>query len=172
MPGAFAPNFQPGEMRTANAPTTVQAALADLSWMLQGVRDAVGGIPMAVSSTYRTPEGNAALSGASDTSQHLDGTAADFVPVGVTLFTFMSRFLEAERQGKIPNYGQLVVYPYSVKPHIHISLATRGTVREKLVKLREPGYGPFQLNLLGAVGGGVIILILVAVALFLFRKGI
>jgi hypothetical protein len=169
MARTFAPNFTPGELGAANAPTTVQAALLDLSWLLQGVRDAVG-VPMRITSGYRTPERNAAVGG-SPTSQHVDGTAADFVPQGITTFTFMTRFLKAEREGRIPNYGQLILYPYT-SDHIHISLATRGTLRQQLVKLSESGYAPFRLSMLGATSSGFVILILAALAFFLFRKGI
>lgn len=54
-----------------------------LAATLEEVRNAVGG-PILVSSGYRSPEVNAALPGASPTSAHMDGLAADITAPGLT----------------------------------------------------------------------------------------
>lgn len=53
---------------------------AALSTLLDQIRDAWGG-PIRVVSGYRTPEWNRRVGGAKD-SQHVDGRAADIVPIG------------------------------------------------------------------------------------------
>lgn len=53
-----------------------------LLWILQNVRDHFGK-PVVITSGYRTPAYNANLSGASSTSYHMQGRAADFVVSGV-----------------------------------------------------------------------------------------
>lgn len=174
MPRAFAPNFPDSEpgMNLQGAPLAVVTAAAETSWLLQAVRDQVK-VPLDVTSLYRTPERNAALPGASDTSQHMDGTAADFVPVGISLYTFAVRFLEAERAGKIPLYGQLIFYPFTSQ-HVHISLPTRTSRRAKLIKTREgTGFVSFSLQALraGVASVATIAVVVLAGLYLLARKG-
>ena len=50
--------------------------------MLEDVRDLLGGIPVLVSSGYRSPQLNAVIAGSSPTSAHMAGLAADFIAPG------------------------------------------------------------------------------------------
>lgn len=139
-------HFTEEELRGAGAPVAVRANLGRLARELLEPLRAVLGVPLRVTSGYRAPEHNAAVGG-SETSQHMDGTAADISPVGLSLYDAAQRIDAAELAGTMPLYGQLIYYPYTTG-HIHVSLATRGKVREKLVKLggETGGYAKFNLG--------------------------
>ena len=65
-------------LRIDNTPgTTAMHALQRLSELLEEVRDVLGGVPILISSGYRSAALNAAVGG-SATSAHLLGLAADF----------------------------------------------------------------------------------------------
>lgn len=55
--------------------------LKALAAMLEDVRRVLGHVPIFISSGYRNPQVNAAIGGA-DTSQHIQGAAADFTAPG------------------------------------------------------------------------------------------
>lgn len=139
-------HFSEEELRGVGAPVDVRANLSRLARELLEPLRAVLGVPIRVTSGYRSPERNEAVGG-SDTSQHMDGTAADLSPVGLSLQETARRILAAEAAGTMPRYGQLIFYPYTTG-HLHISLPTRGKVGEKLVKLggESGGYAKFTLG--------------------------
>lgn len=129
---------------SAGAPTAVRSNLTALAKLLESFRTAFG-VPLAVTSGYRDPAHNAAVGGV-ETSQHLDGTAADVSPVGLSLYEAAKRIDAAEASGALAPYGQVIFYPYTTG-HIHISLATRGTRGQKLVKLGGETGGYAKLDL-------------------------
>ena len=135
------PHFSRRELNYDAAPPAVKANLVRLAEFLEDVR-AVLGVPLRVTSAYRTPAKNASLTGASATSQHLDGTAADVVPVGMDVPGAVSKLLGAGMQAR---WGQLIVYPY--KGHVHLSLPTRGTTGAMLAQVSpdssRPRYVPY-----------------------------
>lgn len=139
-------HFSERSLGAEQAPGSVVPVLQRTAMLLESVRSAVGDVPLRVTSGYRSPLDNARVGGA-ERSQHTDGSAVDFVPVGLSTYDFMARFLAAERAGKVDTYGQLILYPFTTG-HIHISLPTRGKQGQKLVKTKEGGYVLFSLSLL------------------------
>jgi len=138
------PHFTDVELGAIGAPVAVQSNLTRLAGLLESFRQ-VWGVPVKVDSGYRSAEHNAAVGGV-ETSQHLDGTAADVVPLGLSLYEAAAKVDAAERVGALAPYGQLIFYPYTTG-HVHVSLPTRGKVREKLVKLGGETGGYAKLNL-------------------------
>jgi len=144
MPYANAPHFSESELGGTNAPAAVRSNLSELAALLESFRRALD-VPLRVTSGYRTPAHNEQVGGVS-TSQHLDGTGADVVPVGLSLYEAALRIEQAERAGQLPVWGQVIYYPYTTG-HIHISLPTRGARNEKLVKLGGETGGYAKLDL-------------------------
>ena len=138
-------HFSEEELRGVGAPVSVRSNLATLARDLLEPLRAVLGVPITVTSGYRDPTRNAAVGG-SDTSQHMDGTAADISPNGLSLAEVARRVDAAEKSGRMPPYGQLIYYPYTTG-HVHISLPTRGKRGEKLVKLggESGGYATYNV---------------------------
>lgn len=129
-PGALiTPHFSRRELNYDAAPATVRANLETLARLLEDVRAALGNVPLRVTSGYRAPASNAAVAGASATSQHLDGTAADVVPVGVSLTRAMASLAASPIRQR---WGQVIAYPFGT--HLHIALPTRGAVGQMLVQ--------------------------------------
>lgn len=91
----------------------VQCNLIDLCFeVLEPVRKLLG-CPIVVSSGYRSYEVNQAVGG-KETSQHLDGNAADIIPKSGDLMTNYQRIKDSAIQ-----YDQLILEP----GWIHISTA-------------------------------------------------
>jgi len=154
--------FTPSEIRNLRA----TAALA------QTFRDALG-VPMDVSNGLRRPAHNAAVTGSSNTSQHMDGTALDFVPRGISQLEAYRRIKAAKKAGKLPTWGELIFYPFPLpnasSGHLHLSLPTRKERDVIMVRINEaenagakyaaltsswlarfPGYGNLALILVAA----------------------
>lgn len=121
-------HFSRRELNYDAAPPTVRVNLEALARLLEDVRAAIGA-PLRVTSGYRSVATNAGTAGASATSQHLDGTAADVVPVGVDPLEAMRRLEASPVRSR---WGQVIAYPYGT--HLHIALPTRGKVGEMLVQ--------------------------------------
>lgn len=140
------PHFTRGELNYDAAPATVRANLEALAGFLERVRQYLGK-PLRVTSGYRSPSTNAALAGASATSQHVDGTGADVVPVGMSVGEAAQRLSGSPLRGE---WGQLIVYPLG-GDHLHIGLPTRGKVGEMLVQTSgdeaRPVYAPYSPTL-------------------------
>ena len=83
---------------------------------------AILGVPLEVTSAYRSPEHNAAVGGASD-SDHVTGLAADVVPVGMTKLEAYRRLQSANEAGRLPPFDQLIYY--ALDDHVHIGLGSR-----------------------------------------------
>lgn len=87
--------------------------------VLQPLRNILG-VPMSISSSYRSPARNASVGGA-DHSQHEDATAVDFYAGGgMTQDAVYAAVLQAQHMGQMPDFGQMIFYEDT--GHIHISL--------------------------------------------------
>jgi len=120
----------------AGAPPEARANLTSLAQVLEVAR-ARGGVPLRVTSGYRSRAYNAAVGGSS-TSQHLTGSAADFVPVGVSLAEWANRVAPSLDPA---SFGQLILYPWT-QGHAHLSLPNRASGRrgELLVEVGRNDY--------------------------------
>lgn len=98
------------------------------------------GLRLRVGSAYRAPAVNAATPGASATSQHVEGEAADLTVDGLTAVELAQVVLEMG----LP-YDQLIVYAPERGGHVHISIETEGTNREeRLMAPKQGGYRPWN----------------------------
>jgi len=133
------PHFTARELNVEGAPTAVRVNAQRVAELLERVRAALGNKPVTVTSGYRPPARNAAAGGAS-TSQHLDGSAADFKVAGYGRAELARALEAAAAAGKLGEFGQLIVYPYTTG-HAHISLPRAGKRNgEVLRKLVGEGY--------------------------------
>lgn len=96
--------------------------------VLEPMRDIVG--PLKINSGFRTPEVNEAIPGHATHSQHMDGNAADVVPLNMGLMDAFQRVKASD----VP-YDQLILEP----TWIHISCApkSRGPRRQTLRMRRD-----------------------------------
>ncbi len=148
------PHFTRAELNYNGAPTaTVRANLQQLAELLEDVRAALG-VPLRVTSGYRSPATNAATAGASATSQHLDGSAADVVPVGMPLDVALRRLVASTVRAR---WGQLIAYPVT-GGHLHIALPNRQSSGEMLVQVSTdstaPRYVPYTTTAVAASAPG------------------
>ncbi len=123
-------NTPPPEAR-ANLEVLVRYVLDPLRWAL--------GVPVRITSGYRTPAVNEAVGG-SPTSQHMLGEAADVMVRGYTaeqLATVVVRL-------GLP-FDQLIWYDLERGGHVHVSLTTRRPNRgETLHAPAASGYLPWR----------------------------
>jgi zinc D-Ala-D-Ala carboxypeptidase len=134
----LAPNFTFGELTTTSHTGLIPSLRAEagkepvlgrlrmLAALLQGVRGLIGA-PMRVTSGYRSVALNRAIGGSSRRSQHMTGSAADFVcPAGPQLDEVFAVIVQAMRDGSLPYPVGQVINERSGGAHwIHISLANR-----------------------------------------------
>lgn len=163
-------HFSRSELRYDAAPVAYRGNLEELAALLERVR-AVVGVPLAVTSGYRAPAANAALAGASSTSQHLTGSAADFRPVGISVEEFLRRL---SASGFDLAGSQLIVYPLG-SDHVHLGLPRPGAGRVLVQVSRvasAPQYLPVTLGDSVAVyrewraqRGATVLLVLVALVI-------
>lgn len=135
----LSPHFLASELR-ADLPSATAGIIENcrrVADYLEVIREALGNVPLKVTSGYRPPEYNAAVGGA-PTSSHQDGLAADFVPLGGgTMYQYYQRLSAAG----LPSFDQLIYYP--VQGHIHLGLGP-AMRREVRIKLYEgPGGTPY-----------------------------
>lgn len=121
----LSPHFSEAELTVGlpadtPVPAAVRANAVALTGLLEAVRSAIG-VPLEVTSWYRTAEHNGEVGGVSH-SQHLIGAAADVLAQGSAIGDSLDRFLAAQRAGAIPGFGQAIFYPG--RGHIHLSTRT------------------------------------------------
>ena len=143
MSGNLTPHFTRAELNYDAAPSmAIRAHLERLAAFLEDVRATLG-VPLRITSGYRSPATNANTAGASATSQHMDGTAADVVPIGLSLDAALRRLVASPLRGR---WGQVIAYPVT-GGHLHIALPTRGDVGAMLVQVSPdqtaPRYVPY-----------------------------
>lgn len=109
-------------------PNLAELALA----LLEPVRILLG-VPLHINSGYRSPEVNAAIGGAT-TSAHMEGRAADFVPIGRNI---LEAFHDLRIAEGLP-YDQLI---FECAAWIHIAIAPDHVEprREALLASGGPG---------------------------------
>ena len=122
--GAFIPDVTP----------TVAANLQTLATVLESVRGSLG-VPLRITSGFRPPAKNSAVAGASGSS-HLDGLAADFVPVGLSQYAAY----RALQSSPAPAWDQIIYYP--VQGHIHLGLGSRMRREVRIALSSDPGGTP------------------------------
>lgn len=110
--------------------------------VLEPVRSLLG-VPLRVSSGYRSEEVNRRVGG-SPRSQHMRGEAADVVPVGIDIAQAMADLADAVR-GSGLQVDQAIVYPHARTPFLHLSYRLAGPNRGELLMSAAPGGhgGPF-----------------------------
>ena len=111
-------------------PSHVAALTSLCLHVLEPIRTLLG-VPLRVTSGFRSSAVNAAIKGAAG-SQHLKGEAADIVPVGMDVETAMARIAAA----RIP-VDQLIVYPRG--GFIHVSYAAGKAQRRQLLRSDAAG---------------------------------
>lgn len=115
------------------APSHVAALTSLCLHVLEPIR-ALLGVPLRVTSGFRSSAVNAAIKGAAG-SQHLKGEAADIVPVGMDVQTAMAKIVAA----RLP-VDQLIVYPRG--GFLHVSYrATRANRGDLLRSAASGGSG-------------------------------
>lgn len=103
--------------------------------VLEPARAALG-VPIRVTSGFRSAAVNAAIGG-SRSSQHMLGEAADFVPVGFPggVEAAMARLASEIRAGRLV-VDQLIVYPSG--GFLHVSYTERSANRGELLRSAAP----------------------------------
>jgi len=111
--------------------------LADLCRdVLEPVR-ALLGVPLRVNSGYRSAAVNRIIGG-SRTSQHMQGLAADVVPVGMDAEEAMQKIAAEVRAGRLPRLGQAIIY---ASGFIHLSLDAEKPRQQLLRSASRGGSG-------------------------------
>lgn len=144
MPTMLSPNFSAEELsvkwngdESGPVPSSVLPLLAKLAGQLQQFRDAIGA-PFRVTSGYRSAGHNAVVPGSSETSDHVNGRAADGYFVGPSMWQVYSKVRTLQKASAMMAFDQLIFYPQTTG-HIHIGFGPRmrGQV---LVKLKDGKY--------------------------------
>lgn len=84
-------------------PANVQRNITELAKNLQVLRDAVG-LPIRITSGYRSPEHNASVGGAK-ASTHLTGKGADFAVIGMSPSRVVEVIERLIQEGKMKQGG-------------------------------------------------------------------
>jgi hypothetical protein len=141
---SLSPNFTLAELtRTGTGlpnepqPSHVAALTSLCLHVLEPIR-ALLGVPLRVTSGFRSSQVNAAIKGAAG-SQHMLGEAADIVPVGMDVQTAMAKIAAA----RLP-VDQLIVYPAG--SFLHVSYRATRANRGELLKSAAAGGsgGPYS----------------------------
>lgn len=103
--------------------------------ILEPTRELLGN-PMVIDSGFRSPAVNVAVGSTSKHSDHLDGNAADFVPLGMDLRAAFDRI----RTSDIP-FKQVII---ECGAWIHISRGDDAPQREALLAYGGPGNWTYE----------------------------
>lgn len=119
----------PGAEQVENLERLCETLLEPVRWMLSA--------PLRVNSGFRSPALNEAVGGAHN-SAHMDGRAADVVPISVNLRTAFDRI----RATQLP-YDQVII---ECNAWIHLAIARKGEAprRQALVAVGGPGNWHYQ----------------------------
>lgn len=119
------------------------------------------GVPLIVNTQahrnrgFRPPAANEMVGG-SATSDHPNGKAADFTPVGMSLRTAYDKLTAARAAGRLPAYDQLIYYPASNYIHLGLGDRMRGENRIYLAEVASGTHYPFLTSdLVQRLGGAV-----------------
>ena len=129
-------HFQAGELN-ANDATASAGVVSNLYRTADGLERARAllGVPLVVTSGYRSPADNARVGG-SPTSDHVNGLAADVKASGLTLGDAYRR-LSPGVGGALGAFDQIIFYPTT--GHIHFGFGYQ--MRQELrIALGESGY--------------------------------
>lgn len=119
----------------------IRYRIAQTARHLQVLRDRVG-VPVRITSGWRSPALNAVIPGASDTSDHLTGWGVDVIADGYTNTQLIRIVWELVQAGDLPEPDQVITYENGNR-HVHLSWSNlhgghpRG---EWLIKNAGPGY--------------------------------
>lgn len=170
----MSPHFTLDELQGVGSPAYVEQALRTTALQLLEPMRAELGVPLIVTSGWRSEAKNRAVGGTSD-SQHLDGTAVDVVPAGLSLFSAYMKLSAATKAGRL-RFGQLIYYP--LKGHIHAARATRSKSNQVLFSFQNDEYVTPTPQLLakfpGApIGGvaGVVLALTIAGLIYKAKRG-
>lgn len=172
----LAPHFTAGELG-GDDPTLSAAGMANLAYtaaVLERFREVLG-VPLRVTSGYRSPAHNAEVGGAA-TSVHPQGLAADVVPVGMSQYAAWTKLRAAAARGELPPFDQVIAYPVEGHFHIGVGPQHRGEWRIKAVEgnlatatdalaARLRGYVPEGV-------AGVLAVLVLALVLLLYLPGV
>lgn len=151
------PHFSLGEV-AANTQWPIPAVYQDNAQatleLLEDVR-AVLGVPMRLTSLWRSAASNASLPGHALASQHLTADGADFVPLGITLEEAARRWQDAVEAGTAPELRQFIVEQPGydgLGAHVHVG---RGTGDQALVRLANGSY-QYLTDWLASLGHAIV----------------
>jgi zinc D-Ala-D-Ala carboxypeptidase len=123
-----------------NTPT--EEARANLYELVQTVLDPLRkelGVPIRITSGYRSPQVNAAVGG-SRTSRHMLGLAADFKARGYSARDICDTIDRMWSEGRL-DFDQAIAYAVSRGGHVHVGLAPEGVVPRRQVLWAPDGGG-------------------------------
>ena len=108
-------------------PEAIVALRALVTHVLDPLRRWLG-VPVLISSGYRSPALNAAIGGAAD-SQHMRGEGVDIKVGGLTSPQLAAKILKARELGILPGWDQLIHYKSGYRGHVHVSWKATGAQR-------------------------------------------
>ena len=115
-------HFSLEELDGGSAPPAIQGNLLTTANWLEAARGILG-VPLDITSGYRTPAHNAQVGGSSS-SDHVNGLAADFEAEGLTPYQVYQQLQAAEDAGTLPAFDQLIYYV--ADNHVHVGLGRNG----------------------------------------------
>lgn len=154
-------HFDSSELRYESTPPQYQPNVRRLAYLLEELRT-IAGVPFRVTSVWRSAERNAEVGGVA-TSRHLTGEAVDFVPIGLSPMEFWLKLKAAQVAGRAPSWGELELDERD--GHVHVTLARLGEKNGEVFIMRSGGSQVLQAGQAAAIGGGIILLVALAVIL-------